>query len=316
MTGPQPDVSVVVVTHNGREKALAALASARRSAGAAATQWLVVDCGSTDGTPDAIHESFADIDLIRRSNLGFAAGNNVALARAVGRYVLLLNPDVEIIAGSLEALVDAMDRRPAVGAAGVVHRDADGAMVASTGRFPSPLRHLGEALRLASVPGLRRWQEMEAPGELTRLEHSVDWTVGAFLIVRAEALAAVGGLDERFFLYSEEQDLCYRIHEAGWDVRHLPTVEILHHAGGYDAPRLAQLTYSKLLFAQKHFGPLGRATIRLALVLRHGIRWAALAGRPGNGRERSQRERGALAVALGRGRGLDPRVPGPSASPR
>jgi GT2 family glycosyltransferase len=130
--------------------------------------------------------------------------------------------------------------------------------------------------------------------------------VGAFLAVRREAADSVGELDERFFLYSEEKDWCYRLRHAGWDVRHLPSLAVLHHTGGYGSAALrAQLTYSKVLFAQKHYGRRRRFGIRAGLALRHALRVATLSLLPAHrdpGRSRLMGERAALAVALGTAR--------------
>src|SRR5918998_1055209 len=111
----RPDLSVIVVTFNGRDMALTTLRSARAAAGAASVEWIVADSGSTDGTPEAIERAFPDVLVLRGENRGFAAGNNRGLAVATGRHVLLLNPDVEIRSGTLEELVAAMDARPAIG---------------------------------------------------------------------------------------------------------------------------------------------------------------------------------------------------------
>ena len=300
-SSPPPDLSVVMVTHNGRERALTTLRSARRSVGMVSIEWFVVDCGSSDDTADAIEAEFEDITVIRRTNVGFAAGNNVALAHARGRYILLLNPDVEIVAGQLSNLVARLDDSPEVAAASVIQRSPDGTLLHSIGRFPSTARQLGEALALSRIPGLGRLQEMEArPGPYSA-ETSVDWLVGAFLIIRGDVVDELGGLDERFFLYSEEKDYCYRIREAGWEVRHLTVMEIVHHTGGYEGSGLlAQLTHSKVLFAKKHCGPGKRLGIRGALVLRHGVRMVALALSSGAwDRRRARHEAHAFAIALG-----------------
>jgi hypothetical protein len=302
MTGT-PDLSVVVVTHNGRDLARATLRSARAGRGTAGVQWIVVDSGSTDGTPDALEREWPDVMVLRRPNIGFAAANNVGLAQARGRYVLLLNPDVEILEGTLGDLVEAMDRRPDVGAASVVQREAGGRLQPSMRRFPSPGRQLGEALLADRVPLLRRLQEPDTSEDHYARECPADWLVGAFLAVRADAVRTVGELDERFFLYSEETDWCFRIKQAGWEVRHLPVMEVVHHGGGYPRPDLAaQLSYSKILFARKHFGALKRLGLRLALILRHALRAAAFGvavlASP-SARARHRAERRALAVALG-----------------
>ena len=302
MESSRPDLSIVVVTHNGREMALETLRSAHAATGDVSVQWLVVDSGSEDGTPAAIQSAWPDVTLLRRANIGFAAGNNAALPLARGRYVLLLNPDVEIHRGSFADLVRAMDERPTVGIASVVQRWPDGRLQSSIRRLPSPGRQLVEAVTTERFSlGMRREAELDESAYAS--EREADWLVGAFLIARREAIEAVGGMDERFFLYSEEKDWCYRFSLAGWDVRHLPVLEIVHHVGGYSRPALlAQLTFSKLLFARKHYGLAERAGIRLGLLLRHAVRGAVLSlagvARPSL-RARAEGERWALRVALG-----------------
>ncbi len=297
------DLSVIVVTHGGRELALATLRSARAAAGGLAVEWLVVDSGSPDDTPDAIAAAFPDVRLFRRANVGFAAANNVGLAEARGRYVLLLNPDVEIAGGTLTQLLRALDARPHVGLASVVQRGADGALQPSIRRFPSPARDLGEALFAARWPVLRTLQELELRPGRYAVEGPADWLVGAFLCARREAVRDVGPLDERFFLYSEEIDWCWRFWAAGWPVEHLPVMTVTHHAGRRSRGDLmAQLSHSRMLFAAKHFGRGRRAGIRAALALGHVLRVAAFAPvalvRPG-ARDRVRAERAGLAVLLG-----------------
>ena len=297
------DLTVIVVTHNGRAKALATVRSALDATGSADVEWIVVDSGSSDGTPEAIEQSFPMVRVIRGENRGFAASNNVGLELARGRYVLLLNPDVEIAEGDLTTLVAAMDARPEVGVASVIHRAPDGSLQHSIRRFPSFARDVGEALFAARWPICTTIQELETRARRYEVEHSVDWMVGAFLIARREAVEAVGAMDERFFLYSEEIDWCYRFRQLGWDVRHLPVMTIVHHAGRLDRGDLmAQLAYSRRLFAEKHFGPLKRRLIRAALAFGHLVRLAVIGVpavvRPTH-RPRVRAERRALAVQLG-----------------
>jgi N-acetylglucosaminyl-diphospho-decaprenol L-rhamnosyltransferase len=299
----QPDLSIVVVAHNGRERVLQTATSALAAAGGLDMELLVVDNGSTDGTPEALERLDGPVRVLRNTNTGFAAGNNLALPHAHGRYVLLLNPDVDVVDGSFEDLVEALDERPAVGAASVIQRSPAGTLLHTINRFPTPLRDLGEAIFAHRFRGTRRLQQaVTEPYEYSR-ERAADWLVGAFLVVRAEALAQVGPLDERFFLYSEETDWCLRLWRCGWEVRHLPVMTIVHHEGGYRRPELAaQLTHSKVLFARKHSGKSAVAVTRSALALRHVIRLLLTAlpalSRPG-ARRRAACERRALAVALG-----------------
>jgi N-acetylglucosaminyl-diphospho-decaprenol L-rhamnosyltransferase len=298
-----PDLSVVVVTHNGRDMAIETLRSARAHTGALSVEWLVVDNGSTDGTPDALAAEFPDLVIERGANVGFAAGNNAALRRARGRYVLLLNPDVEIRSGTLERLVDELDSRPRLGAASVIQRGPEGALLYSIRRYPSAHRQLAEAAFSPRWPVGRALQEAVVDPRSYEREHEADWLVGAFLVLRAAALAEIGLLDERFFLYSEETDLCFRLRQAGWTVAHLPVMTITHHQGGYGSPELAaQLSYSKLLFFRKHHRRVTAGLLRSALIAGHAVRFAiALAGslaRP-QLRARARGDRLALAVLTG-----------------
>lgn len=319
---PGCDLSVVVVTHNGRDLALRTLRSALAASGELRSEWIVVDSGSSDGTPEAIEAEFDQVEVLRVPNRGFAAGNNVGIARAAGRYVLLLNPDVEIREGTLAELVAALDSRPDVGIASVVQRDGDGALQYSMRRFPTPLRDLGESLFAAHWPFFGTLQELETRAERYRRESSPDWVVGAFMCARAEAIASIGGMDERFFLYSEEIDWCLRVRRAGWDVRHLPSMSVVHYAGRRDRGDLmAQLAHSRSLFARKHHSRLGALGIRAALALGHLLRIAArapLAALDRSAREGVSAEAAALAVLLGlaqpplRAAGGAPQAPAPA----
>jgi GT2 family glycosyltransferase len=298
----QPDLSVVMVAHNNRAMALTTLHSARAAVGNIDAEWLVVDCGSTDGVADAIAWAFDDVVLFRGPNIGFAAGANAALPHARGRYVLLLNPDVEITEGTLEDLVRAMDRRPGVGAASIRQFGPDGALLPSIRRFPSVSRRFGEALFAPRWTGHPGAGELELRPEAYTAEQSVDWVVGAFLMLRGKTLREVGPLDERFFLYSEEADWCYRCRSRGWSVHHLPDMAVTHFGADRGSPELvAQLSHSKALFAKKHFGRGRAAGMRLAIATGHALRIAMLAPvalvRP-RVRQRIRREVAGLKVVL------------------
>jgi len=282
---------------------LQVLRAAHAATGPIAVEWIVVDSGSTDGTPDAVEREFPEITVVRRPNIGFAASNNLAFASARGRYVLLLNPDMEIVTGTLAELVAKMDANPGVGVGSAVSYYPDGTLHATIRRYPSPLRAFGEALMLARLPFLRGIREEDDRSFIYETEQRADWLVGGFLIVRREAIEQVGGMDERFFLFSEETDWCLRIHSAGWEIRHFPTMRLTHHTGRAARPDLyAQNSYSKLLYARKHFTRPAQLSFRAALVLRHALRYTGFAPRARRRPELRQRvdaERLALRVVLG-----------------
>jgi GT2 family glycosyltransferase len=311
----RPDLSIVVVTHNGRELALRTLRSARAALGPISAEWFVVDAASEDGVAEAIEAEFAEVRVLRRDNAGFAASNNVALRLARGRYVLLLNPDVEVRHGTLAELVAAMDARPQLGMASVPQQGPEGEFQPSVRRFPSPARSLGEALFAARWPAFAELQELDTRQSAYAEERPVDWAVGAFLIARAEAVRAVGPLDEQFFLYSEEIDWCYRFWQAGWPLALLPTMTVTHHVGGRSRGDLmAQLSHSRLIFAAKHYGRRRRLGIRAALGFGHLVRialWGPISLLRPAERERVAAERAGLRVILGRAAPpLGPYAPG------
>ena len=197
------------------------------------------------------------------------------------RYVLFLNPDTEIVEGTFERLVDAMDARPNVGLIGVRQVDGEGRLDTTIRRFPNAVRALGEALSAERLPGRPRWLgERELDTDMYDREIECDWTSGSFMLARREAIESAGFFDERFFMYSDETDLCRRVKTAGWEVRHLPSMTIVHHAGKAGIkPSIESLSaYTRVAYARKHFSPAHRALYSLAVFLRHLLR-SVYAGR-------------------------------------
>jgi GT2 family glycosyltransferase len=292
------DVCVIIVSFNGKRWLDGALSSLYAGAGGVDLDVVVVDNGS-DGAAAYVEERFPAARAIRCENRGFGHANNRGLETADARYVLFLNPDTEFLSGSLGELVAALDRRPGTGLAGVRQVDSHGSLAPSIRRFPSTANMLAEAVWVERVPGLRLWLgERELDPRQYARETACDWTAGSFMIARREALADSGGFDERFFLFSEETDLCWRIKQAGWEIAHLPELTIRHyeHEGGLDAQLEAQAAYARLQFARKHLSRPG--AYRGAMALRYGLR-AGLCSLLGAGREgRREAARQALAVTL------------------
>jgi len=292
------DVCVIIVSHNGKRWLDAALSTLLAAAEGVDLDVVVVDNGE-DGAGAYAAERFPGVRTIRCENHGFGHANNRGLESADARYVLFLNPDTEVLEGTAAELVAALDRSPEIGLAGGRQLDSNDALALSIRRFPSTANMLAEALWVERVPGLRgQLGERELdPRRYTR-ETLCDWTSGSFMIARREALAASGGFDERFFLFAEEADLCWRIKESGWEVAHLPQLTIRHyeHEGGL-APRLeAQVAYARLQFARKHFAHPG--WYRWAMALRYGLRAGLYTLFGERKRDRREAARAALATTL------------------
>jgi GT2 family glycosyltransferase len=305
------DLAVIVVSANDARWLPACLSSVYAHSGPLELEVFVVANACTDGTSELVRSRFPRAHTIDAPNLGFAYGNNRALERTRARCALLLNPDTEILDGTLAELLATLDAQPRVGVAGVRQVDPAGALLPSIRRFPSAARALGEALGSERWPLHPAWsgERVLEPAAYAR-EHDCDWVVGSFLLLRREALLSAGLLDERFFLYCEEPDLCLRVARAGWRIRHLPQMTIRHHAGkGGVQPRMvAQETFARRQYARKHFGPVHRQLYLGAL----GVRYALRAALPwGNGRG-DERRRAAARHAL---RSLAPRPRPPFLAP-
>jgi len=282
MSRAAPDVSVVIVSFNGREwlkRCLLSLASVHCS-----TEIIVVDNGSTDGSRELVTSEFPRVKLLANgNNRGFAAACNQGMRVATGRYHLLLNPDVEVPAGSVEALVEFLDSVPSAGAAACRLEYPGGAVWTSARSWPSVWVVLLESLFVASLwpanPISRRyylsdWDHLD--------RRPVDWVAGACMLVRREVVREVGLLDEGFFLYCEDVDWCRRMHERGWMVWYLGDVRMVHLGGhstkGAGANSEAVLranveaSRSVMRYFEKHGSRTEALVVRAALVVHFAIR--------------------------------------------
>jgi len=231
-------------------------------------QILVVDNGSTDGSPGMVEEEFPYVQLITSAeNLGFAAANNLAFGVAQGRYIVLLNSDAFLCPGSLRVAVEHMELSPRVALAGARLMGRDSSWQPSARMFPHVISDAFVLTGLAAryprsrVFGRfdRTWADPGRPAE-------VDWVPGAFSIIRSEVLDQVGFFDPRFFLYAEEVDLCRRIKKAGHQIWYWPDIQVIH-IGGNSSRRIEGLHFSStgrqvmrwrmrstLLYYRKHHG--------------------------------------------------------------
>ena len=260
---------------------------------------VVVAAGCSDETVALVEEEFPRVRTISCENRGFAYANNQAL-RTVDApdWVLLLNPDTEILEGTLAELIERASARPSLGLVGVRQLTSDGELFPTIRRFPGAVRSLFEALGSERLPVRASWLgERELDLSVYERDVACDWTTGSFMLVRWTAFQSAGFMDERFFLYCEETDLCLRIKQAGWEVRHLPWLTILHHAGKETANlRMhAQAAFAKRQYYEKHFPPFQRLAATSALALGYALR-AGLGGRAPGRRRSSQ---AALATLLG-----------------
>jgi N-acetylglucosaminyl-diphospho-decaprenol L-rhamnosyltransferase len=266
-----PVCSVIVVSHGGEDLLRACLASVPATVCGEPVETIVVDSASPDATPDMVEREFPGVRLIREvRNLGFAAGNNVALRVCRGRYVMLLNPDAALRAGTLETCVKYLERHPAVSVVAPRIVNPDGSLQFSLRNFPTARTAVFEALLLHRLfPGATpRMAETITDPRYYQQERTVRWATGAALVARASAFGDVGGLDERFFLFSEETDWFRRAADRGLGAVYLPQAVVVHRSPeGRSSELMRYAIASRLLYARKHLPGPSAGVVRVVLGL-------------------------------------------------
>ncbi|HTK29235.1 MAG TPA: glycosyltransferase family 2 protein [Vicinamibacterales bacterium] len=250
------DLSIVIVSYNARADLDRCLESIHASAPRAAHEVIVVDNASADGSAEAAERWPGTRVLRNTENVGFSRATNAGIRASRGRNVLWLNSDTLVPAAALDRLLDVLDRHPDVAVVGPRLVDAQGRAELSFGRMIGPWNELRQK-RLARSPAVE---------PLTRVEQFPDWVSGACLLVRRADADAVGLIDERFFMYTEDVDFCAAIRAAGRKILFTPEVQVVHLVGrsAATAPRATRDAYhqSRLAFYRKHH-PLWVPALRL-----------------------------------------------------
>ncbi len=235
------ELEVIVVSHGAEGLLRRCLASLQAHPAAAGMRVTVVDSGSPDATPEMVAREFPAVRLIRRGNIGFSAANNLALRESEADAVLLLNPDTEVDAGTLDAALARLRSDERIGMVGVKLVTESGELDHACKRsFPTPLS------ALAHFTGIGRGDDAAGALSQYRATHlgddeagEVDAVNGAFMLCRAAAVGEVGLLDEGYWLYMEDLDWCRRFWDAGWKVFYEPAGVALHVKGGSSGARRA-----------------------------------------------------------------------------
>jgi GT2 family glycosyltransferase len=244
------DVSVVVVTYNALPWLERCLDSVARY------ETIVVDNGSSDGSVELVRERFPDARLVEQPNLGLAAGWNRGIESASGRFVLLLNADAWIDGDAVEALLAYAEDHAEAAIVAPKLLNPDGSLQRSVRGFPTLWRLATEYYFLRKLAPRSRALNAFYAGNFDHGEtRNVEWVMGASLLVRRDAIDAVGPADSAFFLFSEETDWCYRFHQAGRTVVFHPAAEVVHVSGVAHGGRMfKENVRSHLRFFAKHHG--------------------------------------------------------------
>lgn len=285
--------AIVIVNYNTRDLLLACLESIYANAGPKYKYDIyVVDNASTDSSVEAVKEKYPRVLILPQGkNLGFAKANNFALRVIDSEYTLLLNPDTIIVDNCLELLLDYMEQHEDIGAVGCKVVLPDGTLDKACKRgFPTPASSFWYLTGVSKLfPKVRRFGGYQLNYLDENEINEVDSLVGAFMLIRVKALDEVGLLDENFFMYGEDIDLCYRIRKAGWKVVYNPQVKIIHYKGaasgtkekGAECKQVKKKSYkviyefhrSMILFYRKHYKGKYPALLRGIVYLGVGIRF-------------------------------------------
>lgn len=302
MSGPVEGTSklyVVIVSYRCEEMLRNCLRSVFEFAPAGGIAVEVVDNASGDGTAEMVAREFPQARLtVNDANLGFGTANNVAIDRSESPYVLVLNPDTELTAGALDRLLELMDSRPEIGICGPRLERPDGSFDHAAKRgFPTPIGALAHFTGIGrSKRAGEALNQYRAPELAEDDSGTVDAVNGAFMLIRRSALAQVGAFDERYWMYMEDLDLCYRFARAGWTTWYEADALVKHVKSGTAGPdRSARLTvafhHGMYRFYRDHYAPdrnpLLNFAVYAAIVVKAGGSLAGSAGRRAMRRRRA-----------------------------
>jgi GT2 family glycosyltransferase len=286
MTCSEDRVTVAVVSYNTRALLLDCLRSIAESASGRDPDIIVVDNNSSDGSDDAVRRFFPQAALIRNpQNSGFGRACNQAIAGTSSPYILLLNSDASLNREALDALCDCMRNDPRCGAAGCRVMDSSGVPVINTRHFLNPINQALELL------GIRISSRVLGRSQAPRLDRnnqdcSIDWIDGACLMLRRTSIEDVGLFDERFFMYSEDEDLCFRLKQRGWSICFTARGSVRHSGGGsaaqnrleslvsYYSSQIEFLRTNRSSFSAKLYVWIMRCVLRVKRLFRRPSRMA------------------------------------------
>ncbi|MBX3066813.1 MAG: glycosyltransferase family 2 protein [Anaerolineae bacterium] len=268
------DLSIIIVNWNVKPYLAACLDSIRANAHGISYEVIVVDSASHDGSVEMLRERFPTVTVIAETeNVGYTKGNNIGLKIAKGRYLLLLNPDTEIIANALAQMVRYMDDHADVGISGPLTLNSDGTTQWTKRRFPTLLTGIFDSTFLqphAPPAVIRYYYALDIPDDATA---DVDWVQGSALLTRRSIYDQIGGLDEGYIMFSEEMDWCKRIRDAGWRTIYLGGARIVHHGGKSTEQVQAKMhiyfQQSKIRYFRKFKGRLIAGIVHVFLIFNY-----------------------------------------------
>ncbi len=274
------DVSIIIVSWNACDYLHTCLKSIYTYTSGVSFEVIVVDNNSSDNSVSMVEEHFKDVRLIKSNeNLGFAKGNNVGILQSSGRYLCLINSDVELIENSIKIMFDYMKSQPSIGVLGPELLNADKTQQRSYKSFPTVWNMFTRALALDKIfPRSKLFGDALMTYFDGKTTQSVDVLIGAFWFIRRDATDIVGLLDEGYFMYSEDKDWCFRFKKHGWQVLYYPETKVIHYGGG-SSTHASERFYieqarSNLQYYTKNYGDITRKCLYFIMLFHNLIRLA------------------------------------------
>ena len=277
-----PDVSIVFTQWNVRDMLRDCLHSVQEKTKGLTYEIIVVDDGSTDGSPEMVRAEFPEVILaVNPMNIGVAKSYNKGVALAKGKYVQMLNSDMVLVNNAIKILLDFLESHPDAGACAGKLRNRDMTTQVSFGSFPGLLQAFSQAFGMSHVVPFVRWPQIGiVPEESITAPMEAQYLSGADMLIRREVITTIGFFDERYTSYCEETDFCYRIrHDTRWRLYYVPAAEIVHFGGQSFSKvpeyrlRLMYSGYNK--FLTKHHGHIYALATRLLYAFQFARRWVA-----------------------------------------
>lgn len=286
------DLSIVIISWNVEGLLAKCLASIESQGTSLNYEVIVVDSASRDNSVAMVRERFPWVKLTAcEENIGYVRGNNLGARQATGRLLMLLNPDTEVLPGSLERLVEVLESDASIGVVGPHTLNSDGSHQPSRHRFPTVWTGVFESTWLEAYAPKRlmtQFRVTDMPNEGT---YPVGWVRGSCLLTYRALWNELGGFDERYVMYSEELDYCKRVHDKGWQIYYVGDARIIHHSGQSTSQVKTRshvhFQHSKLRYFRKFHGVGAAVLLRVVIVLNYlwqigleGAKWLVGHKRP------------------------------------
>jgi N-acetylglucosaminyl-diphospho-decaprenol L-rhamnosyltransferase len=277
----EPLVSIIILSWNTCSLLNECLNSIAKYTDGLNVETIIIDNGSIDKSQEMVKSEFPNVHLVQnKENVGFSRGNNQGVTISRGQYLLLLNSDAMLKPNTLQILVSFAQAQPKLGMVGARLINPDGSFQASYTNFPNLWQEFLILSRLGRLFN-GRWYPSHGE-ELKNGPKKVDYVEGACMLFKREAYLEVDGLDESYFMYAEDVDLCYKLKQKEWQVWYHPMAEVIHYGGASSKNRRTKkegdLYQSRVRFFYKYYGNLAATCLKLMIyafttvkIITHGI---------------------------------------------